>query len=120
MIQIIANIGIILIAILHIWFSVLEIFFWTKPLGLKVFKMSQEFANQSASLAANQGVYNGFLSAGLLWGLLSNDPLQAFHVKIFFLSCVIIAGTYAGLTVNKRIFFIQALPAIIIFILLFR
>lgn len=114
MLNIIANIGILLVAALHIWFCILEMFLWKKPLGLKTFKLNQEFANQSAPLAANQGLYNAFLSAGLIWGLLSNN---SFHIEIFFLSCVIIAGIYGAFTVNKRIFFIQALPAIITFIL---
>ena len=85
MIEILANIGVAITAILHLWFCILEMFFWTKPLGLKIFKMNQERAYQSASLAANQGIYNGFLSAGLLWGLLPGNPEQSFHVKIFFL-----------------------------------
>jgi putative membrane protein len=119
MIKILVNIGVAIIAILHLWFFILEIFFWKKPLGLKIFKMSQEFAYQSATLAANQGVYNGFLSAGLLWGLLSRDPVQSFHVKVFFLSCVLIAGIYAGLSVSRRILFIQALSAAVTLLLLY-
>lgn len=119
MLKILMNIGVAITAILHLWFCILEIFFWTKPLGIKIFKTNQEFAYQSATLAANQGIYNGFLSAGLLWGLLSNDPVQSFHVKIFFLSCVLIAGVYAGLSVSRRILFIQALPAAITLVLLY-
>ena len=113
MIKILANIGVAITAILHLWFCILEIFYWTKPLGLKIFKINPEFARQSASLAANQGVYNGFLSAGLFWGLLSGDSEQSLHVKIFFLICVVIAGVYAGLTVNRKILYVQALPAVI-------
>ena len=120
MIDIFVDIGVIIIAILHFWFCLLEMFFWTKPLGLKLFKMKPEFAHQSAALAANQGIYNGFLSAGLFWGLLSSDSLQSFHVKVFFLSCVVIAGIYGGLSVSRRIVFIQALPAAITLILLFN
>lgn len=119
MIKILANIGIAITATLHLWFFILEIFFWTKPLGLKIFRINQEFAHQSASLAANQGIYNGFLSAGLLWGLLAGDSEQSFHVKIFFLSCVVIAGVYAGLSVSRKILFIQALPAAVTLILLY-
>lgn len=119
MINVLVNIGVALTAILHLWFFVLEFFFWTKPIGLKIFNMTQETANQSASLAANQGVYNGFLSAGLIWGLLSEDPNQSFHVKIFFLSCILIAGIYAGFSVNIRILYVQALPAAITLILLY-
>jgi putative membrane protein len=118
MIRLAANIGILVVALLHLWFCILEMFFWKKPLGLKVFRITQAFANESAALAANQGLYNAFLSAGFLWGLLSGDPAQSFHVKVFFLSAVIVAGIYAGFTVNKRIFYIQALPAIVTFILL--
>ncbi len=119
MINILATIGIVITALLHLWFCILEMFFWTKPLGLKIFKINQEYAHQSATLAANQGIYNGFLSAGLLWGLLAENPEQAFQVKIFFLSCIVIAGVYAGLSVSRKIFFIQALPALITIILLY-
>lgn len=119
MIHILANIGVAITAILHLFFFILEFFLWTKPIGLKIFKMNQEFALQSAALAANQGIYNAFLSAGLFWGLLSQDILQSLHVKIFFLSCVVIAGLYAGLSVSRRILFIQALPAIITLILIY-
>jgi putative membrane protein len=119
MMNVLVNVGVTLTAILHLWFFVLEFFFWTKPLGLKMFKMSQELANQSAPLAANQGVYNGFLSAGLVWGLLSGDTEQSFHIKIFFLSCVLIAGVYAGISVNRRILFVQALPAAVTLVLLY-
>lgn len=119
MINILVNIGVAIIAILHLWFCILEMFFWTRPLGLKTFKMSQDVANQSAKLAANQGIYNGFLSAGLLWGLVSANPEQSLHVKIFFLSCVVIAGVYAGFSVSRKILFIQALPATITLVLVF-
>jgi putative membrane protein len=119
MINVLVNIGVAVTALLHLWFFILEFFFWTKPLGLKTFRINQERANQSASLAANQGIYNGFLSAGLVWGLLSGNPDESFHVKIFFLSCVLIAGIYAGLTVSRRILFVQALPAVITLILLY-
>lgn len=118
MINSIANISILIVALLHFGFCILEIFFWHKPLGLKLFRIQQAFAIQSAPLAANQGIYNGFLSAGLVWGILSNDPMQALHVKVFFLSCVIIAGIFAGITVSKRILFIQAVPAAIALALL--
>jgi putative membrane protein len=118
MINSIANITITVVAILHLWFCILEIFLWQKPLGLRIFRMQKTFATQSASLAANQGIYNGFLCAGLIWGIFSNDPIQALHVKIFFLSCVIIAGIFAGITVSKRILFIQAFPAAIALALL--
>lgn len=118
MIKVIANIGVLITSLLHLWFCILEMFFWKKPLGLKIFKLNQAFADQSATLAANQGLYNSFLSAGLLWGLFSNDPLQSFHIKVFFLICVVIAGIYGGITVNRKILFIQALPAALTLVLL--
>jgi len=105
----VANIAVALVALLHLWFLVLEMFLWTKPLGLKTFRLTPEFAAASKSLAANQGLYNGFLAAGLVWGLLlgvTGNP-----IKIFFLSCVIVAGVYAALTVNRKILWVQALPA---------
>jgi len=117
MISMFADIGVLITAILHLWFFILEFFLWKKPLGLKLFRLEKEFASKSASLAANQGVYNAFLSAGLIWSLLSSDPAQSFHLKIFFLSCVVIAGIFGGL-VNIRIMFIQALPALITLFLL--
>lgn len=117
MIKILANLGVIITAVLHLWFCILEMFLWTKPLGLKIFRMNKEFAHQSAPLAANQGIYNAFLSAGLLWGLLSSDPIQSLHVKIFFLGCVVIAGIYGGYSVSRRILLIQALPAAVTLVL---
>lgn len=118
MLEMLANIGVAIIAVLHIWFCVLETYFWSRPLGCKMFGMSRELALQSAPLAANQGLYNLFLSAGLFWGLLSRDPVQAFNVKVFFLSCVIVAGLYAGATVNRRILLVQAFPALLTLVLL--
>ena len=119
MLSTITTAGIWIIALLHLWFCILEVYFWKKPLGLKVFNLDKEFAQQSATLAANQGIYNSFLSAGLFWGLFSSDPLQALHIKIFFLCCIAIAGIAGGLLVNLRILFIQALPAVITLLLLF-
>ncbi len=105
----IAVISIICIAaLLHIGFLAIEMFLWDKPAGRGIFHTTPEFAAQSKTLAANQGLYNGFLAAGLIWGLFAGDP-----VRIFFLSCVVIAGTFGAFTVSKRIFFIQALPALI-------
>lgn len=113
------NTGVLLIAGLHFWFLILEMFYWQKPLGRKIFRLSPEFAKQSAGLAANQGLYNGFLAAGLLWSLYLNNPVEAFQIKMFFLSCVFIAGTFGALTVSRKIFFIQGLPALIVLLLLF-
>lgn len=117
--KMIANFLVVLVAVLHVWFLILEMFLWTKPLGLKTFRQSIEKANASQFLAANQGLYNGFLSAGLVWGLLHDNALFATQIKIFFLICVIVAGLYGAYSVNKRIFFIQALPALIALILVF-
>ena len=114
MIQI-ANILIAVIAVLHIGFLVLEMFLWQTPFGRKTFGLTPEFAKESAKLAANQGLYNGFLAAGLIFSLLLND---GFLVKIFFLCCVIVAGLYGGFTVKKSILVIQALPAIVALVLL--
>jgi len=99
----IANTLVALVAALHIYFLVLEMFLWTKPLGLKTFRNSPEKAADSAVLAANQGLYNGFLAAGLLWGLVQPTPGFAFQIKVFFLFCVIIAGVYGAATVSRRI-----------------
>ncbi len=112
-----SSILILLVALLHAYFLYLEMFLWDKPKGIKTFGTTQEFASASKALAANQGLYNGFLSAGLIWGLLTKQ--NGHDIKIFFLSCVIIAGIYGAKTVNKRIFFIQSLPAIISISLLF-
>ena len=111
------NIGVFLIAILHCWIFIIEMFLWQKPYGLKTFKIDAEFAKSSATLAANQGLYNLFLSAGLFWSLVTEDPFSL-QLKIFFLVCVFIAGLYAGITANRKIFFIQGLPALIFLILL--
>jgi putative membrane protein len=107
------------VVVLHVGFLVLEMFLWRTPTGLKIFRMSRETADVSAVLAANQGLYNGFLAAGLFWGLCGADPVQARAVRLFFLSCVVIAGVYGAATVNRRIFFIQALPAIAALAVLF-
>ena len=92
----IANFLVALVAALHVFFLVLEMFLWDKPLGLKIFRNSIEKARDSAVLAANQGLYNGFLAAGLVWGLLHPTPGFAFQLKIFFLLCVIVAGVYGA------------------------
>jgi putative membrane protein len=106
-----------LVAALHIYFLVLEMFLWTKPLGLRTFGHSQEKANDSAVLAANQGLYNGFLAAGLVWGLVTSRPGFAFQIQTFFLLCVVIAGVYGAVTVSRKILMVQAAPALIALIL---
>jgi len=98
-----------LVAIEHVYILVLEMFFWDKPKGMKTFGTTQEFATASKALAANQGLYNGFLAAGLFWGLITGNTAT----QIFFLICVIIAGVFGAATANTRILFVQALPAAI-------
>src|SRR5471030_2937812 len=104
----IANILVALVAALHVYFLILEMFLWTKPLGLKTFRQSLEKATDSAVLAANQGLYNGFLAAGLVWGLLQG--VEGTAVKVFFLACVIVAGVFGAATASRKILFVQALP----------
>lgn len=107
----IANIFTGLVALLHIYFLVLEMFLWTKPTGLRTFNLAPEFAQASKTLAANQGLYNGFLAAGLLWGVFA--PVAGYPFKVFFLGCVIVAGLYGAATVGRKILFVQALPGLI-------
>jgi putative membrane protein len=106
----IASALIVLVAAIHVYIVVLEMFLWRTPRGLRAFGTDQAFADASAALAANQGLYNGFLVAGLVWGLLAADPV-GFQVRIFFLACVIVAGVYGAATVNRRILVVQAIPA---------
>ena len=104
---------VVLVAVEHLWFLVLEMFLWTRPICLKTFRNTEEKARQSATLAANQGLYNGFLAAGLLWGLFYPDLRVALQITVFFLGCVVVAGVFGAITVSKRIFWIQALPALV-------
>lgn len=97
------------VALLHVGFLVLEMFLWTRPMGRKVFRLTPEKAEATRVLAANQGLYNGFLAAGLIWALCSGRT----DVASFFLACVVVAGAYGAATVNRRIFFVQALPALL-------
>ena len=115
----VANALVALVAALHFYFLVLEMFLWTRPAGLKAFGLTSEKAADSAVLAANQGLYNGFLAAGLVWGLIHGNPSFAFQIKAFFLLCVIIAGVYGAASVSRKILFVQALPAAIALILLY-
>jgi putative membrane protein len=112
-----ANIVIAIVALLHVYFLVLEMFLWEKPLGLKTFRQTPTAAAATKVLAANQGLYNGFLAAGLVWGLSLGSA--GFSVKIFFLCCVVIAGIYGAATVGKKILFVQAVPAALGLALLF-
>lgn len=110
--QIAAKFLVGLVAAIHVYILVLEAFLWTKPLGMKVFRLDAEFAARSATLAANQGLYNGFLAAGLVWGLVASEPI-AFQVQLFFLACVAVAGIVGALTVSRRILYVQTVPALI-------
>jgi putative membrane protein len=112
-----ANILVGLIALFHIYFLVLEMFLWDKPQGLKTFGHTLESASASKTLAMNQGLYNGFLAAGLIWGL--SLGATGGSIKIFFLGCVLIAGIFGGLTASRKILFVQALPAALALALLF-
>jgi putative membrane protein len=103
-----------LVALLHLYFLVLEMFLWDKPMGLKVFRNTPEFAAASKVLASNQGLYNGFLAAGLLWGLSMGAAGRS--VELFFLGCVIVAGLYGAATASRKILFVQALPGALAFI----
>ena len=109
----------ILIAVIHFYFMYLEMVLWTKPKGLKIFRQSLEQAQASKVLAANQGLYNGFLAVGLLWSVLHPNPVFAVQLKYFFLGCVIIAGVYGARTVSGRIMYIQAMPAVFTAIIVF-
>ena len=111
----VANILVAIVAVLHVGFLVLEMFYWDRPFGRKTFHTTPEFSKASAVLAANQGLYNGFLAAGLVWGLVSGQV----NVILFFLICVLIAGIYGGITVGRRILYIQALPAAISVLLVY-
>ena len=108
----VAAVLVALVAAIHVYIVILEMVLWRTPRGLQAFGTTQAFADESATLAANQGLYNGFLVAGLAWGLLASDPV-GFQVKLFFLGCVIVAGVFGAATVNRRILFVQAVPALI-------
>ena len=109
--RLVADIAVLVVALLHIGFLVLEMFLWTKPFGRKTFGLSRELAEASKSLAANQGLYNGFLAAGLIWGVIEGE--RAFAIKVFFLGCVIVAGIFGAITAKRSILFVQAVPGLI-------
>jgi putative membrane protein len=112
-VSLVADVLVGLVAALHLGFLVLEMFLWTTPAGRQVFGLDPAFAEESKTLAANQGLYNGFLVAGLVWGLVADRT----DVKLFFLACVVVAGAYGAATVNRRILMVQALPAVVAFVL---
>jgi putative membrane protein len=109
-VNVVADVLVGLVAALHLCFLVLEMFLWTTPTGRGVFGTDAAFAEQSKTLAANQGLYNGFLAAGLAWSLFAAPPLGA-PLATFFCGCVIAAGIFGAITVSRRILFVQALPA---------
>jgi len=113
-----ADVVVAVIALLHVYILVLEMFLWTKPAGLRAFGQTLEAATASKVLAANQGLYNGFLAAGLFWGL--SLGAAGAPVKVFFLVCVLVAGLYGAATANRKILFIQAVPAAFGLVLLLR
>ncbi|MBC3810550.1 DUF1304 domain-containing protein [Undibacterium aquatile] len=114
--SLIGNIIVGLVALLHVYILILEMFLWEKPAGLKAFRQTKESAAATKVLAANQGLYNGFLAAGLFWGLSLGSA--GHDVKVFFLACVLLAGLYGAATASKKILYIQALPALLGLILL--
>ena len=107
----IAAVLVALVAIEHLYILVLEMFLWTKPPGLRAFNLTPEFAQQTAVLAANQGLYNGFLAAGLIWGLIRKD--EGFPLRVFFLVCIVIAGVFGAITAKPSILYVQAMPAFV-------
>ncbi|WP_196240526.1 DUF1304 domain-containing protein [Nocardioides anomalus] len=111
--EIVAGIVVGVVAALHLYFLVLEMFLWNTPTGRAAFGLEPEFAAQTTVLAANQGLYNGFLVAGLVWGLVADRQ----DVQLFFLACVIVAGAYGAVTVSRKILVVQALPAVVGFVL---
>jgi putative membrane protein len=104
---------VVIVAALHLYFFVLESFLWTSPHGLKVFGLSSEDAAKTKALATNQGVYNAFIAAGLIWSLLHPQGIVASQIAVFIMGCVVVAGVVGGLTISKKILWIQALPALI-------
>lgn len=105
-----ANLLIALVAAIHLYILILEMFLWDTKTGHKAFNLSADFARDTRVLAANQGLYNAFLAAGLLWGLWAGE--SGFQLKVFFLSCVVLAGIYGSITASRKILYVQALPAI--------
>ena len=103
-----ADMAVALVALLHLYFLILEMFLWTRPFGVKAFGLTPEFAAASKALAANQGLYNGFIAAGLGWGLVLGGAGDS--IKVFFLACVVVAGVFGGLTASRKILWVQALP----------
>jgi putative membrane protein len=114
-VEVVAGILVALVAVVHVYIVVLEMFLWKTPRGQKAFGLTPEFAEQTAVLAANQGLYNGFLAAGLVWGLAADN----FGAKVFFLVCVMVAGLYGAATSSKKILFVQTVPATLALLFVF-
>ncbi|MFG3409759.1 DUF1304 domain-containing protein [Streptomyces sp. NPDC048142] len=106
-----ATVAVVALALLHVYILVLEMFLWTGPRARAAFGTTEEFATSTKAMAANQGLYNGFLAAGLLWGAFASDPV-GFQVRIFFLACVAVAGLYGAATASRKILFVQTVPAL--------
>jgi putative membrane protein len=117
MMALIAIVATLLVALIHVYILVLEMFLWTKPRGRRIFRTTEEFAEASRVLAANQGLYNGFLAAGLFWGLSLGE--SGYSITLFFLGCVAVAGLYGALTVGRTTLLIQTLPAVTAIVLTF-
>ena len=115
--RVVADVLVVFVAVLHLLFLILEMFLWTKPFGRRTFGLSRELAEATKGLAANQGLYNGFLAAGLIWGVMAGDA--GFAIKVFFLGCVIVAGIFGAITAKRSILFIQALPGLLALIAVF-
>jgi putative membrane protein len=113
MMRFLSHLMVLLVALVHFWFMALEMVLWNHPVGQRIFDMTPEYSASSAVLAANQGLYNGFLAVGLLWGLFAGRR----DVKVFFLICIVIAGVYGGLTAKMTILYVQALPALVALLL---
>jgi len=113
MMNLLSDLLVLVVALLHVLFLVLEMFLWTAPIGLKVFRNTPEQAKTMKVLAANQGLYNGFLAAGLVWSLTVYSDLFEFDIKMFFLTCVVLAALFGAATVSRRILLIQGLPALV-------
>jgi putative membrane protein len=112
-----AAVMVTIVAAVHVYFLILEMFLWRTPIGLRTFRMTKDVADSSAVLAANQGLYNGFLAAGLLWALVAYGIALGRPILTFFLLCVIVAGIYGAATVSRRILFVQAVPAVVALVL---
>jgi len=115
--QVAAAVLIVAVAALHVYFLVLEMFLWQTPLGRRTFRMTKEAAASTAVLAGNQGLYNGFLAAGLLWGLIAYGVVSGRGILTFFLLCIIVAGVYGAVTVSRRILLVQSVPAVVALLL---